>query len=84
MKQKIITVIDFLLIPICFLFLLSSCVKIVSSTFLWNIIVGNQKLELCILVLFAYISFTLTPLLHREIQALRLPLADWLRLHRLR
>lgn len=84
MKQKAIIIFDILLVPVCFLFLMSTCVKIVSFTSLWSMISTNPKWAASALFFFACISVIFTPLLRREIQVLRLPLADWPRFHHLR
>ena len=84
MKHKLVAFFDIFLVPSCFLFLISTCVKIVSYTFLWNLISSDQCWAAGALVLFVCISFIFTHPLCREIRALRLPLEDWLRFHRLR
>lgn len=83
MKQKAIIIIDILLAPVCFLFLMSTCVKILSCTSFWTLVSNDQKLAIGALTFFSCLSLAFTPLLYREIRALRLPLEDWLRFHRL-
>ena len=84
MKSKLISIVDIMLIPVCFLFLLSSCVKIASYTFLNNFIFTETNWACGALAFFSCISLALTPRLHHEILALRLPLEEWLRMHHLR
>lgn len=84
MKQKAIVIMDIFLVPVCFLFLMSTCVKILSYTSFWTLVSNDQKLAIVALAFFSCLSLALTPLLHREIQVLRLPLGEWLRFHHLR
>lgn len=84
MKSKLISIVDIILIPVCFLFLLSSCVKIASYTFLNEFIFEKNSWACGVLAFFSCISLVLTPRLHHEIRALRLPLEEWLQIHHLR
>lgn len=71
MRLRVIVMMDILLIPSCFLFLLSTCVKIASYTPWWSRIITNQQNSLVLLLFAVCVSCIFTPLLRREIQKLR-------------
>ena len=82
--KRIINIIDIILIPICYLFILSTFVKMVSLTFIYEIAINNKYCIVILLMTAIVISAKVTPLLHREVLSWRLPLKEWLQLHHLK
>lgn len=71
MRLRVIAMMDILLIPSSFLFLLSTCVKIASYTPWWSQIILNQQNALLLLLFAVCVSCIFTLPLRREIQKLR-------------
>ena len=84
MKKTYISLIDTLLIPVCFVFVFSTLVKISSFTSYEHLIFNEAIWAYSSFVIFLALAAIITPHLHREILALRVPLKEWLRLHHLR
>ena len=84
MKKTVIKIYDILLLPACFLFLLSTCAKIASYTKLWEVITSKQSVAGLCLFVFCIIAAIFTRPLYQEILAFRVPLKEWLRHHRLK
>lgn len=82
--KRIANIINIVLIPICFLFIFSSVVKLLSLTSLYNNIFNNALCAVIVFLSTAIIALRLTPLLYKEVLSWRLPLKEWLRLHHLK
>lgn len=84
MKKIIISFIDALTFITSFLFLLSSFFKLISLTCLNRYMCENTSVLLFAWTAGLVVAILLTRPLYREILALRLPLEEWLRSHRLK
>jgi hypothetical protein len=82
--KRITNIIDIILIPICYLFVLSSFVKLLSLTFIYKIAINNEFYTVILFFTILAISAKATPPLYQEVLSWRLPLKEWLRLHRLK
>lgn len=82
--KRIIKVIDIVLIPICYLFILSTFVKLLSLTFVYEVAINNECYTVILFLAAIAITTKTTPLLYREVLSWRLPLKEWLQLHHLK